>query len=530
VTAVLPPVPRADPAAELGGPAVRRLVRRAGAARADTTVGARLADAMGTLASVGIGVAVLGGSLASLREDIAARPPAPGGVLPGGVTAGLAALAAGAGLVLVLDRLGPVSATPAAAAWWLPLPADRRGLLRGELRRVTVACVLVGAALGLPLALAGTASASGVLAGVAGGGLAGAVLAGAATVLQTRGSAGRLAPAAGAVVVLAGAVPAVLATIAAAGGSGVLPGLPDLALPPWWPAVAALPAVLLLTVLLLVTAERGLGRLRGGDLRDLGGTSGYAAASVLSLDTRDLGRALAARRRRTPRRRWRSAWVRRPWQALVAADLAVLARGRWQAGQLVLAVALPVVAARSEGVNQLPVVVWVLTVAGGLLAAVAAGASAREAQVAPGIDRLVPVDGARVTWVRAVVPLAVGAGTAGLGGLLVGLGSGSPAGWAALGLATAPVWAAAAVRGAHRPELDWAGPVVSTPMGAVPTGVAGTLLEGVDVAVLGTLPLAVVLLVGGPPGPGAVLAQLGWALAVGAGGLALTARRRTDTG
>ncbi len=168
--------------------------------------------------------------------------------------------------------------------------------------------------------------------------------------------------------------------------------------------------------------------------------------------------------------------------------------------------------------------------AGGLLAAVAAGASAREAQVAPGIDRLVPVDGARVTWVRAVVPLAVGAGTAGLGGLLVGLGSGSPAGWAALGLATAPVWAAAAVRGAHRPELDWAGPVVSTPMGAVPTGVAGTLLEGVDVAVLGTLPLAVVLLVGGPPGPGAVLAQLGWALAVGAGGLALTARRRTDTG
>ena len=50
--------------------------------------------------------------------------------LPGAVTAGVGLLVVVAGLLTLLDRLGPVSSSPAATAWLLPLPADRRGLLR----------------------------------------------------------------------------------------------------------------------------------------------------------------------------------------------------------------------------------------------------------------------------------------------------------------------------------------------------------------------------------------------------------------
>ncbi|WP_232807240.1 hypothetical protein [Geodermatophilus chilensis] len=71
------------PAAPLDGVAVRRWTRRATAARARTTLGERLSEAWGGLVSAGIGVAVAGGSLASLRERIAlAGAPVTGTTLP----------------------------------------------------------------------------------------------------------------------------------------------------------------------------------------------------------------------------------------------------------------------------------------------------------------------------------------------------------------------------------------------------------------------------------------------------------------
>ena len=110
--------------APLDGAAVRQLTRRATAARARTTLGERISETWSGLVSAGIGVAVAGGSLASLRERIAlADAPVTGTTLPASLTSAALALLALAGVVLVLARLGPVSATPAAAAWWLPLPA-----------------------------------------------------------------------------------------------------------------------------------------------------------------------------------------------------------------------------------------------------------------------------------------------------------------------------------------------------------------------------------------------------------------------
>jgi hypothetical protein len=113
------------------------------------------------------------------------------------------------------------------------------------------------------------------------------------------------------------------------------------------------------------------------------------------------------------------------------------------------------------------------------------------------------------------VPVVVLTGVCGLSALLVGQGAGSPFGWLALGAAAAPAWAGAAVRAGYRPDLDWSGPVLASPMGAVPVGVGGTLVRGPDVGLLGTAPVALALLLGAAPWE-LVVGQLGWALALAA--------------
>jgi hypothetical protein len=517
-------VPTAGHDAELSGAAVRRLTRRATAARADTTLLARLGDLWGDLVSIAIGIGVLAGWVASLRERISlAGSPVTAAALPAGLTGAITVVIAVAGVVVLLDRLGPVNCTPAAGAWWLPLPARRRGLLTGELRRVSTVVVVVTGVLAFPV-LAGLSStlavgtAVGALAVVAG---CAAALVGGTAVNQTRGRGGRLAPTAGVLVVGVLALGAIGGTVAAGVGQAV----PDVPAPP--PAAAA--ALALTSVPLLVAAVRGLDRLGAAQLRTLGATSQYAAASAVTLDTRELGRALAARTRRPPARSRRFVRVRSAGAAVVAADATAVARAPWQAGQLVAAVAVPVLVARTEGLGALPWALCLACLAGWALAAVAAGHPARLAHVAPAIDRLLPLSSTRVVVARAAVPLALLAAVTTLTGVLLGVRSGAPVFWTTLCAATAPAWAAAAIRGALRPEVDWSGPVVSTPMGAVPAGVGAGFLSGVDVGVLGSLPFAAALLLD-VAGPGVVAVQLGWAVALGAGALALVARRRDRVG
>ncbi|SDN76622.1 DUF6297 family protein [Geodermatophilus sp. DSM 45219] len=509
------------PVAPLDGVAVRRQTRRATAARARTTLSERLGEAWGGLVSAGIGVAVAGGSLASLREEVAlAGAPVTATTLPASASSAALAVLAGAGAVVVLARLGPVSATPAAAAWWLPLPADRRGLLRGELSRLTTAVVAVAVLVALPLVLGGTATPTVASAlGGLGWAVALAVAAvGGTALLQTRGRERGVAPAAGAVAVGAALLAAVVATAGALGARP--PDLPGAGAPPGWLlAVAAVVAAAL-----LVRAEHGLGRLDAGRLRAGGATATYAGGSVLALDTRNLGRALAGRDR-PPRRSRRFRPARRPWQAVVAGDLAVLTRGWWQLGQLLVAVAVPVVVARTEGLGALPPAVWAGCLAGWGLAATAAGRPAREAQGAPELDRLFALSAAAVVRSRAVLPLCVTAVVCTATGLLLGVGTGAPGTWTLLALAVAPVWAAAALRGAYRPDPDWSGPVVSTPMGALPAGVGATLVQGVDVGVAGSLPLLAALLLGGPT-PALVAVQAVWSLLLAAAVLAHLGGRR----
>ncbi|WP_232807241.1 DUF6297 family protein [Geodermatophilus chilensis] len=91
-------------------------------------------------------------------------------------------------MVVVPARLGPVSTTPAAAAWWLPLPADRRGLLRGELMRLTVVGVAVAVLLALPLVFGAAAAptAPSVLGGLGWAVVLAVAAVGGTALLQTR--------------------------------------------------------------------------------------------------------------------------------------------------------------------------------------------------------------------------------------------------------------------------------------------------------------------------------------------------------
>ena len=514
------------PAGVLDGRQVRQLTRRSAAHRADTTLMTRVMDAWSTIASVGIGLAVLGGWLASLRVSIATRPPSTGAGLPGAVTVAVASVVAVAGLVSLLDRLGPISASPAAAAWWLPLPADRRSLLRGELVRLTGTSVVVTAVTAATLSLAlSDATSTGSVAGTTlGAAAAVAALIGAVVLLQTRGRGGRLAPAAGAVAVAVSAGGAALAAAPAALGSAA-----DHAWGLRSPGPLGAAGATAVAVLLLILSDRGLGRLGAGQLRAVGSTSSYAAASALSLDTRELGRALAGTPGRAPRRSLRFRRVTRPWQAIVAADLALMRRSPGQVGRLVVAAAVAVLAARTDGLNRLSVAVWAGLVLGWFAAAVAVGHPARYAQAQPALDRQLPLSAAGLLAARAVTPALLLALVCGVSGMLVGLGSGAAVAWSALALATVPSWTAATLRGAYRPELDWGGPVMSTPMGVLPVGVGATLLNGLDVGVLGALPVGGVLLSGGPPTAIAVAVQLGWSTVLAGGAFALALRRKVSS-
>ncbi|MCZ2822912.1 MULTISPECIES: DUF6297 family protein [unclassified Modestobacter] len=452
--------------------------------------------------------------MSSLREQIAARPAADAAVLPGALTAAVVALSLAAGLTALFARLGPVSATPAAVGWWLPLPAERRGLLRGELRRSVGLAVAAALTVGVPVVLAWTRTPAGVLAGLAAGALLAVIAVAVLVVRQAGGGGGWVPPVAGAVAAVAVVGPAVAGSVVAR--LDVV--LPDAAGRAWSlpaPLASGVLAVLLgLAVLCLVLADRRLADLPAGALRASGETAQYATASVFSLDTRELGRALGTTVRR-PRRPLAWRWVRHPWQAVVAGDLAVLARSPWRWGQLAVGAALPVLAARTEGLAGLPALVAVTVVLGWWLAATSLGEPSRRASAAPAADRGLPLGGAAVVWARAVVPAAVLAGVCGVSALLIGQGTGAPAAWLVLGVVTAPAWAGAAVRAGYRPDLDWSGPVLASPMGAVPVGVSSTLVRGPDVGLLGTAPVALALLLGAVPW-WLVGAALLWSLALGA--------------
>lgn len=474
---------------------LRRYLRAAGRAHSGAGVGSLLSDVYYAVIMLAIGVAV---GLGVAQQMRVALPPAPevadlGLSLP---TLVLVVVVALAGLALSLaGRLGPVGLGGAQAAWFLPLPAARRSLLRPAALRVSLATAGLGA-LVVALLDAGLLAESGghVLRAAGGAAVGGALVVLGAGLAQAGGVHRRRTAAVGDLVVVASPL---LAWALAWTGTG-LTGLPV----PGWPVLAAM--FLILSVAAAALDAR-LARIPGRSLRESGSVAEQAAGAVVSLDSRELGRALSDATS-APTRPWISALrtARGPVTALLTADLVVLRRSTRHVLQLVVAALVP---ALVTVVPQLAAPGWVLLalLIGGWAAASATGEGARRAEMTPVLDRLLPLSAGAVRRLRMVVPAAVMLGWAVLVHGALGRWASDLTGWLALAVAGAPAWGAATVRAAYRPAPDWGKNVVATPMGALPAGVAGVLARGPDVVVLGLLPTWIAVLLQQVTGPLLVL-------------------------
>ncbi|WP_282948778.1 DUF6297 family protein [Cellulomonas endometrii] len=472
-------------------PAARSIRRYTGAV-ARRRAGAGLGEVLGDvyyavlMTAVGIGVALgVAGQLRSALPHVPDHALGTGVSLPT-VVAVVAVVIAGT-VLSIGARLGPVGAGGAEATWWLTTPVGRRGLLRPTSLRLPVVAGLVGGAV-VALLDGGLLADHGV-GHVLRLGLTAGLVCAALVVLaghaQSRGVPRRATAVVGDLVIAAAPVLALAGALA----GWRLAALPDVA---WW----------LIAVVAVAVAALGwwldlrLGRIRGRDLRESGSVATQAAGAVVSLDSRELGRALsdsAARPRRRRVRRMRL--VRGPVSAVVVADLTVLLRSPRHLVQLVVSALVPVVVVITPQLaGALGVALGV--VVSGYVGMLATGEGARRAEMAPIVDRLLPLSAQQVRRARLVVP-----GVAMLLWSLAAFGAvgrweGDVAGWLLLGVASAPVWAGAALRAAYRPAPKWDGPLVATPMGALPGGVAGVLARGPDVAVLGMVPVLICVALG----------------------------------
>ncbi|WP_231495964.1 DUF6297 family protein [Cellulomonas sp. HZM] len=481
-------VPAVSPAEEGEVPdarAIRRFTAQAGNARGGASLGALLSDVYYAVITLAIGIGLALGAAQALRVALPDEPAvhAPRGLsLPTLVVVlvvGLAGI-----LVSLAGRLGPVGAGGAEASWWLSLPVDRRGLLRPAARRLPVVAALVGAVLVALLDAGLLSDAAGHVARVAvTAALAAAALVLLAAVLQSRGVRRSTTALVGDLLLAAAPVAAVVLAL----GDWSVRSVPTL---PWVGAAGAALVVAALAVLV----DRRLGRIPERSLRESGSVATQAVGAAVSLDSRELGRALtdgaaAPARRRTSRLRT----ARGAASALVTADLVVLRRSVRHVVQILVAALVPVLV---TSVPQLasPFGVLLSVLVAGYVAMSATGEGARRAQMAPVLDRLLPLGLKSVRRLRMVVPGAAMLLWSLVAFAAVGRWTGGVAGWLALGVASTPVWAAAAVRSSYRPAPDWSGPLVSTPMGALPTGVGSVLARGPDVVVLGLLPVWVAIL------------------------------------
>lgn len=465
--------------------AVRRFTAAAGRSRAGAGVGSLLSDVYYAVIMLAIAIGVALGVAQQLRV---ALPPAPAVAAPHGLNLPTLVSVLVVGLVGVLlslaGRLGPVAAGGAEASWWLSLPVGRRGLLRPAARRVPLLGAAAGAVV-VALLDAGLLADDGgrVLRAAAAGALGAVLLVLVAGLGQSVGIARRRTALVGDLVLAAAPLVAIGLTLV---------GTRISALPvPTWPllAVAAL-AVVGLALLL----DRRLDRMPARTLRESGSVVTQAVGAVVSMDSRELGRALSAGGEASTRRRVsRLRTVMGATTALVTADLVLLRRSPRHLVQLVGAALVPLLA---TVVPQLaaPAAVLLTVLLAGVVAQSATAEGARRGEMAPVLDRALPLAARTVRRLRMVVPGAVML----VWNLVVFAGLGRWAadlpGWLALAVAGTPVWAAGAVRAAYRPAPDWNKPLVATPMGALPTGVASVIARGPDILVIGLLPTWIAIL------------------------------------
>ncbi|GIH92499.1 DUF6297 family protein [Planobispora siamensis] len=464
------------------------------------------------LYSTGLGLAVVAAMLSQPASALLAAIARQAD--PSRMGAGVAlVMLAGTGFLAAARAIGPVTLPPADAAWLLLSPLDRRAVLRGPSGVLLAISAVAGAVLGVGLlAVLGTPDHTGVrlaaamLLGVAAatGGMAAAVLAQASQTWNTW---------AGPAIAVAAALAVAVALLGSGAGRRLLAAAASA--PPAAGAVLAAMAAAL-AGLLVRRARRVLDRIPAGTLLDASVGRGHAAGAAVAVEPGSLTWSAEDAH-------WRGRTLRsRRWPALPAPmapawqDWRRLGRRPGRLAVLFATAALPALIARTgggvlegmtaagvkgaSGLAGTPGLLGVsltvgLMLVGGLAAAAASTSGARRDGDNPALARLLAVGPRRILAARALLPGLLGGAwlVAVLAGLTV---TGAlPAGpWWLLGAAAAPALAAGALRMARRRPVDHAMPVIDTPMGAMPTGVLVWALTGVDLVVLGCLPLAAALL------------------------------------
>ncbi|GAA3617948.1 hypothetical protein GCM10022223_38320 [Kineosporia mesophila] len=480
-----------SPALPTGGQ-VRRVTRDASNYHSET----KLTDVLGDVYVGVFAVAMAATMVFSLSTRLApgegpfrqAAQDGPG--LAVGWIAVLPAIAAVAAFVGLVTRLGPLSLSGAESTWWLPLPVDRRSLLRPAAYRWPGIGLVVGAVCGAAISFAmpaGPAAMAGTTALFAALTVTLVITAGR---LQSRPTAHR------AIRVAADLVTAGVPLF------GILMALSRTAPPgTTWIALPVAVVLLVVAIGLAVSWDRRLGDVHAVSLRHSGAVTDEALVAVLSLDTRALGRALAVRtesprRARSSTMRWLTrvprAW--RPQAALITSDVLLFLRTPRQPVQVLVALGLPVLGLLVPDPG--PASTIVLLLIGAYLASLATVEGARRAQISPGLDAAFPIGQRDVRLTRMALPIVVMEFWFIVITAVLGWRFGDPAWWVLLGMLSAPAWAAAAVRGAYRPNATFGGPTITSPMGALPPGLASSAVKGPDIAVIGSVPIVVALILG----------------------------------
>lgn len=502
-----------DPAEQLTGRELRTLTGRAAAAR----TGSGFGEVVTTITYAAVCVAVTVGlviGVADALRGVLTLPTAAAertGTLSLAVVRGLLWVVLAAQASSLAARLGPVGVSGAGVRWWVPTAVDRAGLLVGSwwatlalwTAGVSGAAVLVAVVTGVPLG----AGALGLVAVV--GACVGALLVSTAGVLQSRGRAHVaqvVGDATSAAVPVLGVVGLLVvgervdAAPTADGDPAVATAVsPDLGSDSGQDLGVTLVVTILVVLALgaVLLWRRGLGALSASVLAQRVGAAEHAGAAVLSLDTRELARALGRGRPGPSRRASRSLRAAHgPASALLLGEALALLRAPG------LLLGLPALACAAVVAQQVPTLdhgagLVVVALVVGLRAAQTGARGAQEADVVPALDSLLPLGSRATRLLRTVLPALTSALVlhAALLPVLVEAGSGAWT-WSALLLLSGAGFGAAAVRGAYRRPPDWSAPLLATPAGALPTGVVVSGLRGPDLALLVVVPLAVGIVLG----------------------------------
>jgi hypothetical protein len=446
--------------------------------RADTSLYEALSDAYIAVFAVVLLGSMTISAVANLRQTTGAACTSTGCLETRALLPWLVALTGVLAVVVAARMFGPLFVPPAVSSWLLPTWADRAALLRPRLLWTSLVAFVVGAAAALGASTLDGFPPSAIVLLTLSAGLAGLAVLCLAVRSQTREDPdAKLLTWALALVVWVG-----LLVLALGRGRVTAPPSGSLA---WQLAVVA---AILGAVLLLVRVVRGLGRVRRVHLLAGGSLAPSLSGALAGLDLALAYDVLLARR-------WLDHVPVRPRRggpsgarALVWLDLVRITRSPQTIVLLAGSVVVPYVAETAD-IGAAVLLVASLT---GFVSGLGLCSALRVVGRTAGLARMLPFPDPTTRAATLVVPVTSMAAFGLATGPALHGATGAPWGdtWC-LALAVGASAASAAVRWITGRPPDYSRPLVSSPMGAVPTNLYGSAVRGFDIVLLTIAPMLI---------------------------------------